>query len=100
MTNLIDDMQLLAHSGSVSALCNEAIEAAKAKDYEGSRAKLAQAHQMLDEASHYQAQIRASLDFSQANSKTMLHQQAQSYFQEAMSALRLAGSICDLYERI
>jgi PTS system cellobiose-specific IIA component len=92
--------QLILHAGNGKSSAMEAIQAAKAGNYEEAREKLNQAGSELNEAHHIQTSLIQGEIRGEKTEISLLMIHAQDHLMNAITVKDLATEFVELYEKI
>lgn len=98
--NLEVIMQLIMHGGDAKGKAIEAIEAAKAGDFESANNKLKESEQALVEAHHSQTGLLTQEAQGNHMTVTLLTVHSQDHLMTSIAFTDLAKEIIDVYRRL
>ena len=98
--NLEVIMQLIMHGGDVKGKAIEAIEAAKAGDFEAATNKLKESEQALVKAHHSQTGLLTQEASGEAVEVSLLMIHGQDHLMTAIAFKDLAKEIIEVYKRM
>ncbi|MGO4961671.1 PTS lactose/cellobiose transporter subunit IIA [Jeotgalibaca porci] len=98
--NLEVIMQLIMHGGDAKGKAIEAIEAAKAGDFESANNKLKESEQALVEAHHSQTGLLTQEASGEAVEVSLLMIHGQDHLMTAIAFKDLAKEIIEVYKRM